>query len=1090
MKVQLRLSPSVVMRSFVIALSAVAMLLCATVSQAQVTTGTIAGTVSDSSGAVLPGAKIEILNEGTGAVRTVTTAADGHYSAPSLPVGNYKLTVGMAGFQTEVRSGIVLAVGQQAVLDIKMQVGAVTQTLEVTGVAPLVETTESTVSYMVSGENLRDLPLNGRDMSQLILIAPGVNVSNTAGGQAFNGYGARISISGMRGEDNTYLMDGQLIGDFRRHIPAGPSGAMLGLESTQEFQVLTNSFGAQYGRALGGVFNAVSKSGTNEWHGDAYDYLRNDRFDAARWEDNRVRAKKPAFRRNQFGGILGGPIKKDKAFFFVAYESTRQALTLTQTPQTMDADLRRGILKTNGVPNGQTVTVNPAMLPYINQYPLPSPGGRVFGDGTAEYVYSFKQPTVEHFGQARVDFPSLTEKDSFFVRFTGSHSQQPTPYTTAAPVSFPGFTQDSSLGSWLLTLSETHIISPTALNTLRVHFSRVIPFDDGIAPPPGPGVLVTPGQPDPPELTVTGISGFGGGGFATKPTIMTSNRFTYQDDVNWTWGGHSLKFGGFLERFQLNSTKPNRAYGVWTFTSVTAFLQNNATTFRGAIPGYGNYRRGLRNWSFALYLQDDWRVNNKLTVNLGVRWEPYTVPTEVNGLIANLRHIGDTKGTIGGPYWLNKSLGDIGPRAGLAYSPFDSGKTSIRAGFGVLYAPNDPNLYYNQMDRMPPLGFDFTLPIPAGFNRFPDAVAELAALNTESLARTGFPLQSPAYSVPYDNNKDTEAVQWNFNIQQQIGASSLFSIGYVGSRGMHLLSVGDLNIPRAVFDGVSLAMPNNAILVNPAWPSILQFANNTSSKYNGLLVSYQKRFSRGWTAQFSYTWSKTFADADSGQTGGGVTTGGGRQKYPNDTRAQWGLSGYDFRQIVSFNYSYQLPFAKDRSGVLGKILSGWQTTGGLSIRAGQPINLSVGVSTVAPPGGLSLNQLAVTPRSPNAIAGVKPKIYGGPNESKDPSGLQRYFEPKDYAFPNTRELGNLARNTMIGPGLIAWNPALFKKTSITERTSLEFRTEMFNVLNRPNFGQPAASLYNATGVLTPSAGTISSTIGTPRQIQFALKLIW
>jgi hypothetical protein len=566
---------------------------------------------------------------------------------------------------------------------------------------------------------------------------------------------------------------------------------------------------------------------------------------------------------------------------------------------------------------------------------------------------------------------------------------------------------------------------------------------------------------------------------------MTANRFTYQDDINYKIGGHSLQFGGFAERFQLNSSKPNRAWGVWTFTSYANFLINNATTFRGAVPGFGisNYRRGLRNWMFAGYVQDDWRVNNKLTVNMGVRWEPYTVPTEVNGLIANLHNAytdtPTTASNVGAPYWLNKSKGDIGPRVGFAYSPFANGNTSIRAGFGVLYSPNDPNLYYNQMDRMPPFGFDFTLPIPAGQNRFPDAVAELNTLNASS----------PAYTVPFGNAKDSTAQQWNFNIQQQIGATSLLSVGYAGSHGVHLLSVGDLNIPRAVYDGTSLAMPLNATLVNPAWPSILLFGNNTTSKYNGLLLAFKKRFSSGFQGQVSYTWSKAMSDADSGQTGGGVTTGGGRQKYPDDSKAQWGLSGYDFRNNFSFSYSYDLPFGKGMSGWMGKLVSGWQTTGSVTLRSGQPINLSVGVSTVVDPGALlSLNQLAVTPRSPNAPASGKVTIYGAPNVSKDTSGSQRYFEPLEFGFPGTRQLGNLGRNTMVGPGYESWNPALTKKTTIAEGKTLQFRLEMFNILNRPNFSTPSASLYGATGTLTAAAGTINSTINNPRQLQFALKL--
>ena len=297
----------------------------------------------------------------------------------------------------------------------------------------------------------------------------------------------------------------------------------------------------------------------------------------------------------------------------------------------------------------------------------------------------------------------LFRSDSFFVRFTASDSEG------KASADWPGFEQVSSNGSWATTLSETHIVSPAALNTVRIHFSRVVPSDTGTAPPPGPGITVVPGQSDPPEISVTGLTAYGGGGFDTKPTHMIANRFTYQDDVNYRVGNHGFQFGGFVERLQLNSSKPNRGWGVWSFSSVTNLLISNPNQYRGAIPNYqapgapeaASYERGFRQWSYALYVQDDWRIFDRLTVNLGVRWEPYTVPTEVNGRIANLRYVTDTVTSIGDPYWKNKSWGDIGPRIGFAWSPFDSGNTSVRAGFGVLYAPNDPNTYYNQISRMP-----------------------------------------------------------------------------------------------------------------------------------------------------------------------------------------------------------------------------------------------------------------------------------------------------------------------------------------------------------------------------------------------------
>ncbi|MSO19754.1 MAG: TonB-dependent receptor [Acidobacteria bacterium] len=1067
---------------------------------AQVTTGTVSGTATDSSGAVLPGVKIEVMSETTGLTRTVVTNATGHYSAPQLTVGEYRVSATLEGFKTEVRSGVVLTIGREAVIDLQMSVGAVAETVEVTGEAPLVQTTESTVSYIVDDRTIRELPLNGRDMTQLILLNPGVTISvNSPANSAFSGYGKRVSISGMRGEDNIYLLDGGLIGDFRRHIPAGPSGALLGIETVQEFQVLTSSFSAQYGRALGGVFNAVSKGGTNEFHGNAYDFLRNSAVDARDFFDRKRFAdspRLPPFRRNQFGATFGGPVQQDKTFFFLAYESTREVKTSLQAPATMDADLRRGILKLNGNPTGVTAPINPIMIPYINQYPLPSPQGRAFGDGTAEFLYDYKQRSTEHFGQTRVDLPSLTAQDSFFVRFTGSSS------TGNAPNSFPGFEQVSSLKSWLATLSETHIVSPTTLNTFRFHFNRVIPLDTGNAPAPGPGITLTPGQENLPMVSPTGLTSYGGAGFDTDPTYMVSNRFSFQDDVNITIGGHSLQVGGMLERLQFNGSFPNRSFGVWGFTNVPNFLAGVANTYRGPIPGQGTYERGFRNWAFALYLQDDWRVTPKLTVNLGVRWEPQTVPTEVANRISNLRYITDNQGTVGSPYWKNTSWDEFGPRVGFAYSPFDGGKTSIRGGAGMLYEPNDPNLYYTQMVRNPPLGYDFTIAVPANLQRFPDAQAQINAQNTSG----------PGYAIPFDNMRSPHALQYNLNLQQQFGAANLVTVGFVGSRGINLLSVGDINMPQAVWDGVSLAMPDGATLRNPTWSSVVYYANDTSSFYNGLLTTYQRRFSAGLQGQVSFTWSKNISETDAGQTASAVTPGGGRMKYPHDHFAQRGLSGYDFRRILTFSYTYELPFGKNMGGVLGKVLSGWQTTGVLTIRDGQAQSVLATVSA-------ALTPLAVTPRSPNANPNYKGEfnkggsvgcsisstgvVYLSPDTPPAGTALSRtiaagaplgtpelYFDPCAYSAPGARQLGNLARNTLIGPGAIAWNPALSKKTSITERTSLEFRAEFFNILNRPNLGIPASTVYNGTGAAVGTAGVINGTSTTSRQMQFALKLVY
>ena len=1010
-----------------------------TLANAQVGSGTISGTVSDSTGAVLSGAKILIQNQDTGISRSLVADAAGRYTAPSLNPGNYTVTATAEGFQTEERRGVTLAVGQQAVIDMKLQVGAVTESVEVTGEAPLVQTTESTVSYQVSDRAMRDLPLNGRDVSQLILLNPGVTAAqNTPNNSNFVGFAKKYSIGGFRGEDNLFLLDGTFLWDWHHRTPAGPSGALLGLETVKEFQVLTNSVPAQYGRLLGGVFNSVSKSGTNDVHGDIYEFLRNSALDARNFFDG----AKPAFRRNQFGATLGGPIKKDKAFFFVAYEGMRQASGITRITNVPDLATRT------------RSTVSPKVAPYLSLYPLPN--GQTFVGGIAQFIFTDPKPISDNFGQARFDY-QLGENDSFYGRYTASTSEQ-----TSIP-NFPGFSQDTKLSTTLITLSETHIFSPRALNTFRIHLNRVFPIDSGTCPTIAASLLSVPGSPCPPGLIVTGLTSYEG--WTNLPNINLTNRFNYSDDFNLTLGAHALQIGAMMERMQFNTNNGNRPFGEWSFTSVAQFLAGTVSRYRGCPPQFCNNIRGERQWFTGFYVEDNWRVNGKLSLNLGVRSEPYSTPSEVNGLNLNLRHILDPS-TTPGQLWKNRSWNNIGPRFGFAYSPFASGKTSVRGGFGLLWSASDANAYYFQITRVPPLSPDFDI---GDTGHFPDALAELAA-------RTN---QGPAYALPYDNNRTAHAMQWNFNIQQQIGSSTMVSIGYVGSRGMDLLSVGDYNIPPLVWDGVSLAVPVGATTRNQNFSTVITFANNADSWYNGLTVSLQRRFAAGLQASVAYTYSKGEAMTETGQTASPVTAGGGDMKAPYDMSAQKGLSGYDFRNVLTVNFSYDLPFAHGKSGFVGRALDGWQLTGIVTAQNGQPLRLAAGVST-------ALSNASVQARSPNLVLGCK--------NLTNPQNPNQYINLSCYTAPGVQELGNLGRNTLIGPGLFSWDPGVRKNTPITERVSLEFRAEMFNVLNRANFGVPSNTLYNGTAVPGSAplgtAGVITSTNTTSRQIQFAMKLLW
>ena len=1030
----------------------------------QVTTGTISGRVTDSGGGVLKDASVVVENEDTGITRTGKTDAAGQYAAPLLTLGRYRVSASLQGFQAEARSGIVLTVGREAIVNLQLQVGAFSQTLEVSGEAPLVEATSAAVSYPVGDSTIRNLPLNGRDLTQLILLEPGIAVSeNGDTSSSFSGFGKRVSVSGLRGEDNAYYLDGSYINEYHRHLPAGPSGALLGAETIQEFQVLTNSFDAQYGRAIGGVFNAVSKSGTNEWHGDVYEFVRNSAMDAANWEDNAFnQGVKPPFVRNQFGATAGGPIKKNETFFFLAYEGTQETLSNTRVAIVPDQNARQGILPLTpagcNAANGTVqrdgtclVPVSAKMAPYLPFFPLPSPQGRNFGDGTAQYIFAADQPTDEHFGLARLDH-QISVNDSLFARFTGSSS------TRTQVLGYPAFSEILSLGTRLLTVSETHIFSPHALNTFRASFNRVFPADQGVYPEFPANLLSVPGQPAPglnPGGNVTGFEGF------VRPIdYFITNRFSYQDDMNWSLGGHALQFGGMAERLQLNMNQPDRPYGEWNFSSLQNFLAATPSTFRGTPPTQWDPVRGARQWFFGLYLQDTWRLTSRLVLNLGVRWEPYTVPTEVNGLIANLRHVTDPETTLGGPLWLNHSMKDVEPRFGFAWSPFGSAKTSVRGGFGVFFVPLDPFVYYLELTRVPPLYPSFNF---ADTGHFPDALAEIAAAQLTTFGTTD--------AFPFDNFKSSKALQYHISVQRQVGASSLFAVGYTGSRGINLTSKEDLNQATAVFDGISLAFPAGATVVNPNFNGIICFCSDANSWYNGLTASWQRRLSAGLQAQISYTFSKDLDD-DPGQDLQDTS------KYPRERAANKGYSVYDIRNTLKINYSYDLPFAKSATGLAGRLLGGWQLTGVATAQSGQPFSVSIGI-----PAALASLQLAN--RTPNLVPEhpYDSIIKGGPNQ---------YFDPSAFSPPSASELGNVARDSLTGPGLVKWDLGLTRNAALTDRCHLELRAEIFNLLNRTNFSLPASSVFSGSGSPVLSAGSISSTLATAksRQVQLGMKLVF
>jgi outer membrane receptor protein involved in Fe transport len=1030
----------------------------------QATTGSFLGTITDSTGAALPGATLVIQNQDTGVSRTVQSDEAGRYSARALNPGNYQITASLDGFQSAVHSRLTLTLGQEAVVNFQLPVGAVAQTVEVVGEAPLVETTQSSVDFLVNSATVSELPLNGRDLNQLILLNPGVAlVDNGRGSTLQFGYGKFIAFSGYRPQNNLMLLDGTEVNNYNNLPPSGPSGGLFGAETIREFVVKSNGFSAAYGRALGGVVNAVTKSGTNAFHGSLFEFLRNDALDAPGYFDGGV--KRP-FRRNQFGGSFGGPIRHDRTFFFAAYEGLRQSRTDTSITFVPDANLRQGLFP--GVSPSQVV---PITLQYLAQYPLPN-GGPV-GPGIAQHFFSGKSTARDDVGTGRIDH-QLSASDSLFGRATHSNSK-------TTDISLGDLGSILEMRARLLTVSETHIFSPQALNTFRFGYNRTLPISRGTYPAWPANLISNPEANVPPRISPGGgLTALAAPG-ATSPRLeIGTKRFEYIDDVTLSQGSHSLQFGANFQRVHNDLDFPNFVMGNWTFNSIPNFLTAQAQTFRGTPSRFGDFLRNFRQNFIGLYIQDDWKAASSLTLNVGVRYDLWTVPTETHGRIANLRNITDPTITRGGSLFENDNKHDFSPRIGFAWSPFSNGQTSVRGGFGIYYQRIDANSFWVPLLRDGLISPDLQFPNP---RFFPNAIAAIQAATPVAVNPNAF---------QYRGVKTPHSQSWNLNLQRQFGASTVVSAGYVGNRGLDLSYQAQGNMPRPVLVNGFWTIPDGATLPNPNFPSIVYNGTGVKSWYNALEVNVQKRMADGLQFQVAYTYSKIITQNDTGSRGEQVAVNGDGGVLRNiyDFDQGKALAGYDVRNSLTANYLYELPFGRGKRwlsqpGVLSHVLGGWQLNGIVTLKDGQPFSIIGG----GVPPALNVLNVTVLPNVNPAFSG--PVIFGPPNKSKDPTGRQRYFDPNAFALPGPRQIGNVGRNTLTSPGTANWDLGLTRNFNLREIAQLQFRSEFFNVLNRPTFAAPNSSIFTGPGARNPTAGIITSTLGTSsREIQFGLKLLF
>ena len=819
-------------------------------ANAQVAGGTILGKVTDPSGAVLANAEITIKDVSTGVVRNVTSNTAGFYIAPNLAAGQYDLRISAPGFSVGTVSSVTLQVGAEQNINIVLKVGSASSSVEVTGIAPGVDTATSSISGEVNGTTIRELPLNGRDWSQLATLQPGVNqVRNQAGiggvGSAdvvrgARGFGNQLAVSGARPSENNYRLDGISFNDYTNGAPGGVLGILSGVDAIQEFSVLTTNYSAEYGKTAGGVINAITRMGTNQFHGNLYEFLRNSALDARNFFDG---PSVPPFRRNQFGGSIGGPIVKDKTFFFFNYEGLRQSLSSTQVNTVPSDDARMGILSTGNV------TVDPAVVPYLQFWSPPNAGLNPGGD-TGQFRVVTKQPGTDNFYTARVDH-NFSSKDTL----TGSFFYDKTELSNPDPLNNETFFNSNS--RTFVSLEETHIFSPAVVNSARFGFSR---NSADILTGPGNNPLATdtslgsvPGQAAP-FLIVPGISVFSGGVDGFPNFTFGWNSFQGYDDAFITRGTHSIKLGFAVERMQSNNLFHFFDNGRFFFPSLSAFLTNQPLVFAASIPT-ANSPRGIRETLFAGYVQDDWRLRPNLTLNIGLRYEMTTIPTEVNGKQASLKTMTDSQITVGAPYFNNNpTVRNFEPRIGFAWDPFHDGKTSVRGGFGMFDVLPLPYELLIISSASAPVGQNLNF---GGLQPgdFPTAAYDKA------IATCSTSISLVCYRTAYidPNPPRSYVMQWNFNIQREIAPQTSLTVAYVGSRGVHLpfrSDDADIVLPTSTSAGY-LWPTTLGTQVNPNVGRIDRLSFDADSYYNALQIGVEKKISHGLQVQGSFTWGKS-----------------------------------------------------------------------------------------------------------------------------------------------------------------------------------------------------------------------------------------
>jgi hypothetical protein len=1078
-------------------------------AHAQAVSGTILGTVLDSTGSVVPGATVTILNTGTGLTRTVTTDASGEFTAPQVPTGKYSVTAELAGFKKVTLENIDVGVDQRIRVDVKLELGAMTEAVTITAESPLVQTSSSELGTTVRNEQIEAMPLNGRNFVQLTRSIPGVlrgipgaNIDG-AGSLAWRA-SASFSANGQRPRDNNYMLDGVDNNEtWLQTVVIFPN-----VDALDEFKMQTSTYSAEFGRSLGGVVNIQIKSGTNQLHGNAYEYHRDSAFDANNFFNNRAGRPKPDFKQNQFGGTLGGALFRDKTFYFGDYQGHREHLGQTFLSTVPSLAMRRGdfseltrtiydpttgqAFEGNVIPDGR---IDQVARNIFNQlYPEPNTAGKrqsSNGQTIDNYLSNPIKDREDNQFDVKVDH-NLTSNNRFFTRYSFQKTHRVQPATLLhGDAGFTFGAGEGNIKAQSLAFNDTHTVRTNLLNEFRFGWSSIkffmtpIDYLQNPAAAVGiPGINLNDATSAMTQITFQNIRNLGQNG--NQPLITNQNDFQFFDNVTWIKGRHTIKSGGSLTLRSREILNADSITGVFNFnnnmTSNCAGKPAGCTVDSNTGFDVASFMLGIVNTKtrqlfdattytekrpeYSLYVQDDFRPTSRLTLNLGLRWDVYPPWIEVDNRQSNFdEDLGKfivasdnavIQGVEVGRRLQTYSKKDFGPRFGFAYDLNGSGKTLVRGGFGIFWnftpggtssskAQNPPFLQSTALTANP-TSYGVNLLLKDGLQPPPGVDPNRpAAGQTRSIFDINF--------------RDAYARQWNLNVQRSLGHNYMVEVAYVGSQGRQMLIKGDPNQAPPVVGVTDSNVNRPYATLAPALRSIGQVQAAGTLDYHALLVKFQRRFSNNFSFLNSYTYGKAI-DLNSDNDGMVTLT----NVY--DPQYNRGPADYDITHTFSSSWIYELPWARE------KLYGGWQINGILLLRGGLPLTVTQ-----------TQNVLSTgTGNRPNRIC----------DGNIDNPTIDKWFDLSCFAPPTdtTGTYGNAGRGIIRGPGSFNIDASLIKNTRFGRYTT-EFRIEAFNLLNHPQFANPNTVIGNA------AAGTITQMLSNPscslcgtieRQVQLAVKV--